>query len=87
MESASCSVYSISDRQHLDPESPNSKRRFGTSAGLLDYLFRAKAVEAIGTGEQFLRLFAPYYAAISLLSLPLVLPIFSLQIAFPSLHI
>ena len=57
-----------------------------TSAALLDYLFKAKAVEAIGTGDQFLRLFAPYYAAISLLTLSLVLPIPPLQIAFRSLH-
>ena len=57
-----------------------------TSAALLDYLFKAKAVEAIGSGDQFLRLFAPYYAAISLLTLSLVLPIAPLQIAFRSLH-
>ena len=36
-----------------------------TSAAFLDYLFKAKAVEAIGSGDQFLRLFAPYYAAIT----------------------
>ena len=39
-----------------------------TSAALLDYLFKAKAVEAIGTGDQLLRFFALYYAAISLLT-------------------
>ena len=39
-----------------------------TSAALLDYLFKAKAVEAIGTGDQLLRFFALYYAAISLIT-------------------
>ena len=39
-----------------------------TSAALLDYLFKARAVEAIGTGDQLLRFFAIYYAAISLLT-------------------
>ena len=39
-----------------------------TSAGLLDYLFKAKAVEAVGTGDQLLRFFALYYAAISLIT-------------------
>jgi hypothetical protein len=39
-----------------------------TSATLLDYLFKAKAVEAIGTGDRLLRFFALYYAAISLLT-------------------
>jgi hypothetical protein len=36
-----------------------------TSAALLDYLFKAKAVEAIGTGDELLRFFGIYYAAIS----------------------
>ena len=39
-----------------------------TSAALLDYLFKVKAVEAIGTGDRLLRFFALYYAAISLLT-------------------
>ena len=39
-----------------------------TSAALLDYLFKAKAVEAIGTGDQLLRFFALYYAAISVIT-------------------
>ncbi len=39
-----------------------------TSATLLDYLFKVKAVEAIGTGDRLLRFFALYYAAISLLT-------------------
>jgi hypothetical protein len=39
-----------------------------TSAALLDYLFKARAVEAIGTGDQLLRFFALYYAATSLLT-------------------
>jgi hypothetical protein len=39
-----------------------------TSAALLDYLFKAKAVEAIGTGDALLRFFAFYYAAISLVT-------------------
>ena len=42
-----------------------------TSATLLDYLFKARAVEAIGTGDQLLRFFALYYAAISLLTVTL----------------
>ena len=42
-----------------------------TSAALLDYLFKARAVEAIGTGDQLLRFFALYYAAISLLTFTL----------------
>jgi hypothetical protein len=37
-----------------------------TSAALLDYLFKTKAVEALGPGDQLLRFFALYYAAISL---------------------
>jgi AAA family ATP:ADP antiporter len=45
-----------------------------TSAALLDYLFKAKAVEALGAGDQLLRFFALYYAATSLLT-------FILQIA------
>ena len=39
-----------------------------TSAALLDYLFKARAVEAIGTGDRLLRFFALYYAAISVLT-------------------
>jgi AAA family ATP:ADP antiporter len=39
-----------------------------TSAALLDYLFKARAVDAIGTGDQLLRFFAIYYAAISVLT-------------------
>jgi hypothetical protein len=39
-----------------------------TSAALLDYLFKAKAVDAIGTGDELLRFFALYYAAISLIT-------------------
>ena len=39
-----------------------------TSAALLDYLFKAKAVEAVGTGDHLLRFFALYYAAISLIT-------------------
>ena len=42
-----------------------------TSAALLDYLFKARAVEAIGTGDQLLRFFALYYAATSLLTFTL----------------
>jgi ATP:ADP antiporter, AAA family len=42
-----------------------------TSAALLDYLFKVKAVEAIGTGDRLLRFFALYYAAISLLTFAL----------------
>ena len=45
-----------------------------TSAALLDYLFKAKAVEALGPGDQLLRFFALYYAATSLIT-------FILQIA------
>lgn len=39
-----------------------------TSAALLDYLFKARAVEAIGTGDQLLRFFALYYAAINVIT-------------------
>jgi hypothetical protein len=35
------------------------------SAALLDYLFKARAVEAIGTGDELLRFLALYYAAIN----------------------
>ena len=42
-----------------------------TSAALLDYLFKMKAVEAVGTGDQLLRFFALYYAAISVLTFAL----------------
>ena len=42
-----------------------------TSAALLDYLFKVKAVETIGTGDQLLRFFALYYAAISVLTFAL----------------
>ncbi len=38
------------------------------SAALLDYLFKAKAVEAVGAGDHLLRFFALYYAAISLIT-------------------
>ncbi len=37
-----------------------------TSAALLDYLFKAKAVETFGPGDGLLRFFALYYAATSL---------------------
>jgi len=41
----------------------------GTTGGaLLEYLFKAKAVEAFGPGDHLLRFFAIYYAAISLLT-------------------
>jgi len=49
------------------------------SAALLDYLFKAKAVEAIGTGDHLLRFFALYYAAISLVTF--ILQIVSSRIA------
>jgi len=39
-----------------------------TGAALLDYLFKVKAVEAIGTGDELLRFFALYYAAISVIT-------------------
>jgi hypothetical protein len=39
-----------------------------TSAALLDYLFKAKAVEAVGAGDPLLRFFALYYAAISVIT-------------------
>jgi AAA family ATP:ADP antiporter len=39
-----------------------------TSAALLDYVFKAKAVETLGTGDSLLRFFAMYYAATSLIS-------------------
>ncbi len=42
---------------------------FGTtSAALLEYLFKAKAVETFGPGDQLLRFFAVYYAATSLIT-------------------
>src|SRR5262245_24832467 len=37
-----------------------------TSAALIDYLFKARAVDAFGRGDQLLRFFALYYAATSL---------------------
>ena len=39
-----------------------------TSAALLEYLFKAKAVETFGPGDHLLRFFALYYAATSLLT-------------------
>ena len=45
-----------------------------TAAALLDYLFKARAVEAVGAGDELLRFFAFYYAAISLMT-------FMLQVA------
>ena len=39
-----------------------------TSAALLEYLFKVKAVEAFGPGDQLLRFFAVYYAATSLVT-------------------
>jgi hypothetical protein len=39
-----------------------------TGAALLDYLFKARAVEAVGAGDPLLRFFALYYAAISLIT-------------------
>lgn len=42
---------------------------FGTtSAALVDYLFKAQAVETFGRGDHLLRFFAIYYAATSLLT-------------------
>ena len=39
-----------------------------TSAALLDYVFKARATEVFGRGDQLLRFFAVYYAATSLLT-------------------
>ena len=39
-----------------------------TSAALIDYLFKANAVEMFGRGDHLLRFFATYYAAISLIT-------------------
>jgi hypothetical protein len=39
-----------------------------TSAALLDYLFKAKAVESFGPGDHLLRFFAFYYAGTSLIT-------------------
>jgi hypothetical protein len=39
-----------------------------TSAALLDYVFKAKAVETFGAGDSLLRFFALYYAGTSLIS-------------------
>jgi ATP:ADP antiporter, AAA family len=39
-----------------------------TSAGLLDYLFKAQATEMFGRGDHLLRFFAIYYAATSVLT-------------------
>jgi AAA family ATP:ADP antiporter len=39
-----------------------------TGAALLEYLFKAKAVETFGPGDHLLRFFAMYYAATSLLT-------------------
>jgi AAA family ATP:ADP antiporter len=37
-------------------------------AGLMDYVFKVRAVELLGNGQQLLRFFAIYYAAISLVT-------------------
>jgi ATP:ADP antiporter, AAA family len=42
-----------------------------TGAALLDYLFKAQAVEAFGRGDNLLRFFALYYAATSVLAFAL----------------
>ena len=42
-----------------------------TSAALLDYLFKARAVDAFGSGDGLLRFFALYYAGTSLISFAL----------------
>ena len=39
-----------------------------TSAALVEYLFKARAVETFGPGDQLLRFFALYYAATSLIT-------------------
>jgi hypothetical protein len=39
-----------------------------TSAALLDYVFKARAVEAFGPGDQLLRFFATYYSVTSFLA-------------------
>src|SRR6185295_3966144 len=39
-----------------------------TSAALVDYLFKAQAIEAFGRGDHLLRFFAIFYAATSLLT-------------------
>lgn len=39
-----------------------------TGASLVDYLFKAQAVESFGRGDQLLRFFALYYAATSILT-------------------
>ena len=53
-----------------------------TSAALFDYLFKTKAVEAVGTSDHLPRFFALYYAAIGLITLPDQ----PLQVAFRSLR-
>ena len=42
-----------------------------TSAALLDYVFKVRAVDAFGSGDGLLRFFALYYAATSLISFAL----------------
>jgi len=42
-----------------------------TSAALVDYLFKAQAIEAFGRGDNLLRFFALYYAATSVLAFAL----------------
>jgi len=42
-----------------------------TGAALLDYLFKAQAIESFGRGDNLLRFFALYYAATSLLAFAL----------------
>ena len=39
-----------------------------TGAALVDYLFKAQAVETFGRGDHLLRFFALYYAATSLIT-------------------
>jgi hypothetical protein len=39
-----------------------------TGAGLIDYLFKVQAASTLGTGENLLRFFAVYYAAVSLVT-------------------
>lgn len=55
-------------------EAPHLRRIVGlvvlgtTGAALVEYLFKAKAVESFGPGDHLLRFFAMYYAATSLLT-------------------
>ena len=62
-----CALMAVAEQPHL--RSLAALVLLGTtSAALLEYLFKVKAVESFGPGDHLLRFFAAYYAVTSLLT-------------------